>query len=357
VELNENRVAAVRSLRIERWTRTAGVAAVVIVVVLVALALGPLFLGAGMADALTRLFIYVILAVMWNALAGYGGLLSIGQQGFFGLGAYLTVRLAGAGIDPYLAIPLAAVGSGVISIVISAFMLQLAEGRFAIATWVAAELTMLLVLLDPAVHGFTGTSLAQIMAYAAPVRRSLTYWLALATMVVVLAIVFALLRSRVGAAVQAIRDDAGAAAAVGVRVTETKRILFVLAAFGAAAAGGLWLAATITFQPESFFSVQWSAIMIFMVLVGGIGTFEGALIGALVFFLIEHFLGASGVWYLITLGAAALVFALFVPHGIWGVIERRFGVNLLPVGYRVHLPERLQARVTHREGMVPGVRG
>ncbi len=342
-------MADASGLRVERWTRSAGFAAAAIGILLAALAFGPGFLSAGMMDALTRLFIYIILAVTWNALAGYGGLLSIGQQGFFGLGAYLTIRLTESGLDPYLAIPLAATASAILSVAMAAFMLQLTEGRFAIATWVTAELTMLLVLLDPAVHGFTGTSLARIMDYAAPVRRSLTYWMAFGAMIVILAIVFTLLRSRVGAAVQAIRDDSDAAGAIGVRVAATKRILFVLAAFGAAAAGALWLSATITFQPESFFSVQWSAIMIFMVLVGGIGTFEGALIGALIFFLMEHFLGASGVWYLITLGAAALIFALFVPHGIWGTIERRFGMNLLPVGYRVRLPEPLRARGSPRQ--------
>lgn len=336
--LTSSPAASPASPSIERWTRTAAVGLGVIVLALIVLAFGPGFLGAGAIDALTRLFVYVILAVMWNALAGYGGLVSIGQQGFFGLGAYLAIRLAGFGCEPYVAILAAAVGIGILSVPISTFMLRLTEGRFAIATWVVSELAVLLVILDPTVHGETGTSLVQIMAYAAPVRRSLTYWVALGFMTALLAVMFALLRGPVGTSIQAIRDDADAASAVGVEVLATKRILFVLAAFGAAAAGGVWVADTITFQPNSFFSVQWSAIMIFMALVGGIGTFEGAIVGAILFFLMETFLGSTGVWYLITLGAAALAFALFVPRGIWGTVERRFGVNLLPVGYRVRLP-------------------
>lgn len=75
--------------------------------------------------------------------------------------------------------------------------------------------------------------------------------------------------------------------------------------------------------------------MIFMVLVGGIGRFEGPILGAIIFFLIETWLGASGVWYLIVLGFTALLFSLFLPKGIWGYIEDRFHVLLLPVGYRV----------------------
>ncbi|WHZ12388.1 MAG: ABC transporter, permease protein 2 (cluster 4, leucine/isoleucine/valine/benzoate) [Burkholderiaceae bacterium] len=323
--------------RIERWTATAVAAVSLIVLALIVLAFGPLFLGAGPIHALTRFFVYVILAVVWNALAGYGGLVSVGQQGFFGLGAYAAVRLAGFGLPPYLALLVGAIGVGVLSVPISTFMLRLKEGQFAIATWVVAELALLLVTLDPIVNGETGTSLVQIIAYPAPLRGALTYWAAFGAMTVFLVAMFMLLRSRVGASIQAIRDDEDAAGAVGVEVMATKRILFVLAAFGAAVAGTLWVADTITFQPRSFFSVDWSAYMIFMVLVGGIGTFEGAIVGAIIFFLMETFLGSTGVWYLITLGAASLAFALFLPRGIWGAIQQRTGVNLLPVGYRVRL--------------------
>jgi branched-chain amino acid transport system permease protein len=154
-------------------------------------------------------------------------------------------------------------------------------------------------------------------------------------MVGLLGIVFMLLRSRVGVSIQAIRDNEDAAASIGVKVLITKRLVFVLAAAGAAMAGALWVASAITFQPETYFSVQWTAYMIFMVLVGGIGTFEGAIIGAVIFFLIETWFGAMGVWYLIGLGATALIFALFLPRGIWGSLEDRFGVRLLPVGYRL----------------------
>ena len=339
-------VTQTEALRIERWTRTAVIAIGAIVVALVVLAFGPMFLGADAIGSLTRLFIYVILAVMWNALAGYGGMVSIGQQGFFGLGAYFVIRLAGFGLNPYVAILVGAVGVGLLSVPISAIILKLTEGRFAIATWVVAELAVLLVMFDPIINGETGTSLSQLMAYSPSVHRALTYWSALGFMVALLAVMFALLRSPIGASIQAIRDDTDAAEAVGVKVLNTKRILYVLAAFGGAVAGALWVASTITFQPNSFFSVQWSAFMIFMALVGGIGTFEGAIIGAIIFFLVENFLGSTGVWYLIFLGATALAFALFLPRGIWGTVERRFGVNLLPVGYRVRLTQALRAQLS-----------
>jgi branched-chain amino acid transport system permease protein len=73
------------------------------------------------------------------------------------------------------------------------------------------------------------------------------------------------------------------------------------------------------------------------VLVGGIGTFEGAILGAVIFFLLETWFGSAGVWYLVGLGGIALVFALALPKGIWGAIEARWGIRLLPVGYRLRL--------------------
>jgi branched-chain amino acid transport system permease protein len=115
----------------------------------------------------------------------------------------------------------------------------------------------------------------------------------------------------------------------------SKRLIFILSAFGCAAAGALWLATSITFQPKTYFSVQWTAYMIFMVLVGGIGTYEGPILGAVLFFAIETFFGAQGVTYLIGLGVVAVLFALLLPRGIWGEVERRFGIRLLPIGYRI----------------------
>jgi branched-chain amino acid transport system permease protein len=185
------------------------------------------------------------------------------------------------------------------------------------------------------VRGETGTSLIELNAYANDSRRALTYWCALGAMVGLLAIVFRLLRSPLGAAIQAIRDNEEAAESVGVRVMSAKRLVFTLSAFGAAMAGALWVATALTFQPKAYFSPLWTAYMIFMALVGGLGTFEGAILGAVIFFAIETWFGDMGVWYLVGLGATALIFALLFPRGIWGWIEDRTSLRLLPVGYRL----------------------
>ena len=77
--------------------------------------------------------------------------------------------------------------------------------------------------------------------------------------------------------------------------------------------------------------------MLFMALVGGLGTFEGPIIGAIIFFILEDRFGATGVWYLVGLGIAATLASLLLPRGIWGTIEDRYGIQIMPVGYRLQL--------------------
>lgn len=326
---------AAPGLRLERWTPVSHAAVAVLLIGQGVLAAAPLVLGPAAVERLTILFIYGILALMWNALAGYAGLVSVGHQAFFGLGAYAAVRLADAGLGPYASLVLGAVLVALLSVPVSFFMLRLRGGEFAIGMWVLAALAHLLVNLDTLVQGETGTSLITLQQVDAATRRLSTYWLALGLMAGLGWAVFLMLRSRMGVGLQAIRDDEDAAASVGVRVLPAKRLIFVLSAFGCAAAGALWLATAVTFQPKTYFGVQWTAYMLFMVLVGGIGTYEGPILGALLFFAIETFFGATGVAYLIGLGVVAVLFALCLPRGLWGSIEQRFHLQLLPIGYRL----------------------
>jgi branched-chain amino acid transport system permease protein len=238
-------MSAQSSIRIVRWNVSSVMAVSLTVLLQVILAFGPLFLSANVVERLTTLFIYGILALMWNALAGYAGLLSVGHQAFFGLGAYGAVRLADAGLGAYPSMLLAAGLVAILALPISAFMLRLKEGEFAIGMWVMASLTHLLVNLDNLVQGETGTSLIALQQYDPDARRAYTYWAALGMMAALGWLVFWLLRGRVGTAAQAIRDNEEAASSVGVMVMSSKRLIFILSAFGCAAAGALWLKPTL----------------------------------------------------------------------------------------------------------------
>ena len=148
---------------------------------------------------------------MWNALAGFAGLVSVGQQAFFGLGAYLAIQLSYHGIAVYPALLLGALVAGIASLPISYLMLRLRAGEFAIGMWVVAELAHLLVALDPLINGETGVSMIALSAFNPDDRRAYNYWMALAAMVALLALVFLMLRGRLGTSVQSIRDDEDAA--------------------------------------------------------------------------------------------------------------------------------------------------
>lgn len=323
------------SLIVTRGGATARATLGFIILAVVLLAATPWMFGVGGSGRAVALLVYILLAVMWNALAGFAGLVSIGQTLFFGVAAYTTIRLADAGLDPYLAIIVSTGIGAALGWLTSLFMLSLKDGEFAIGMWVLSSLAHLCVNLDPLIQGETGTSLISLNAYDIVWRTSLTLWLALAITIAVLAALVVLLRSRTGAAITAIRDDEIGARSIGVDVMGTKRIVFILAATGTAAAGALWLASASNFQPRAFFGVHWTAYMLFMVLVGGLGRIEGAIVGAVLFFVIETFFAAYGAWYLVGLGGTAVLFALLLPKGLWGLIGPRLPGEAIPTGYLV----------------------
>jgi branched-chain amino acid transport system permease protein len=336
-------VRAVPAFRVERWTWLSVAFSGGLAGLLVLLAFAPFLLGENSQNNLIQLYFLVIMAVMWNALAGYGGLVSVGQQGFIGLGAYATVFLSlQHGLNPYLSMLLATLIGGAVAVPVALVVLWLRAGAFAIATWVVAEAFAILVSLDPnpAIGGGTGTSalLPFNLRYTPEQRLHYTYWAALGGVAAVLLLIFVLLRSRLGGSLQAIRDDEEAAASVGVRVLLGKGILFVVAGAGCAAAGTIilaWQLSILPVGPDSIFGINWTAKMIFMVLVGGLGTFEGPIIGAIALYILQTYGPNGGVWYFVLLGGIAIGFALLLPRGIWGTIQSRFNVQLLPVGYRL----------------------
>jgi branched-chain amino acid transport system permease protein len=295
--------------------RLIGIAALAVLILATLPWIGPALI----VDQLIYLFILVMFAVMWNLLAGYAGLVSVGQQAFIGLGGYGLIRLVDAGLPPFPMILVAALLAGAVAWALSWFVLRMKAGEFAIATWVIAETIRSVVMFDPIVQGETGTSLLALNAWDPDLRRSVLYLMSLAIMVAMVAGTWVLLQRRIGAESQAIRDDEDAAASVGISTFRVKQRIYVIAAIGCALAGGLWLASAITFQPRTSFGVQWSVFMLFMVLVGGIGTFIGPIIGALLFFALQQVFGDFGAWYLAGIGLVAILFALYLPRGIVGL--------------------------------------
>ena len=146
--------------------------------------------------------------------------------------------------------------------------------------------------------------------------------------------IWVLLRSRLGLDAAAVRDDEAAATALGVGADLARRIPYVVSAAGFGAAGAVLLLANLRVEPASIFNVNYSANAFFMALIGGVGTLEGPVVGAIVFFGLQFFLADLGSWYLVLLGTLAIVVMLVAPEGLWGRFSRRTGIVAFPVGYR-----------------------
>jgi branched-chain amino acid transport system permease protein len=312
-----------------------GVLAVAVVVV-VALAYAPYVVNEGDTNTLVNFFILLVLGVMWNVLAGFAGLVSVGQQAYIGLGAYAVLVMAQHGVNPLVALPLAIVGCAIAAVPLSFLVFRLRGGYFAIGTWVVAEVFYLVTIKFGSLGGGTGSSLPGL-SYSPTVLSALTYWAALAVGVLALAGAYLLLRSRLGLALTAVRDSETAAGSVGVRVSGAKRIVYSFAAAGAGGAGGLLIISQLNVQPSDtvgVYGVKWSAYMLFVVLIGGIGSLEGPIVGTIVFFALQQTLASHGAWYLIVIGLVAVFMAMYVRRGLWGLLERT-GLRLFPVGYWV----------------------
>jgi branched-chain amino acid transport system permease protein len=274
---------------------------------------------------------YFIFAMMWNLMAGYGGMVSIGQQAFFGLGGYVML-IAGnfMGINPFVAVVVGALVAAAVAVPVSWVAFRLQGGYFAIGTWVIAEVFRLGFANVSAVGGGSGTTLTALRGIERATRESVTYWMALACVVASIALVYLFLRSKRGLALLAIRDNEVAARSQGIAVDRMKLAVYVVAAFGAGLAGALYFVGNLRISPDAAFSVNWTAFAIFMVVIGGIGRIEGPIVGALVFWALNKFFSDYGTWYLLGLGLLAIVVTVRFKQGLWGWAEQRWGWTLFP---------------------------
>jgi branched-chain amino acid transport system permease protein len=330
-------------------SRIAAIAGVVLICVLIAL---PFFAGRGLIQDMFFILTMLVLAQFWNLLAGYGGLVSIGQQAFVGMGAYALFGVVILwGMDPVPAILFAGIAALVIAVPTAFFAFRLNGAYFAIGTWVIAEVVRLLVAQWKTLGGGTGTSLPRdatrdmwfvatiedtLGLRSAAARDVLAYWLALVLALATIGGIYWLLRTRRGLALAAVRDNTEAAKSVGVDAGRMKWIVFLTSAFGTGLAGGLIYMQKARISPDAAFSVtDWTAYVIFIVVIGGIGTIEGPIIGVLVFFALQTLLADFGSWYLMTLGVLAIVVMLVAPRGLWGLLSERTGLHLFPIRRRL----------------------
>lgn len=282
---------------------------------------------------------YLALAQMWNLLAGFAGLISVGQQMFVGIGIYSLLQFAEvAGVDPWLSVALAGVVAAVLSVPIALFAFRLQGGYFAIGTWVVAEVLRLLTTESSDLRGGDVRALTResLGSYSLDTRTNVTYWLALALAVGGTLMVVMVLRSRLGLALRAVRDSEDGARGLGVNVTRTKLIIWVMTAFWTGCTGAVILLNTTSTTANSGFSVsRWTALVIFIVVIGGVGSTTGPIIGVLVYWFIDEQLEDAEAWRFIILGGIAAIMAILAPKGIYGLLQRWRPLQFFPVRRRL----------------------
>jgi branched-chain amino acid transport system permease protein len=326
-------------------TRLSSLGAIAAGAVVAALIVLPVFADRRLIQDLFFVLTMLVLAQSWNLLAGYAGLLSVGQQAFVGLGGYALFGLTiMAGVDPALAVVLSGVLAGIVAVPTAFIVFRLQGAYFAIGTWVVAETMRLVLAQVKQLGGGTGTSLPPAVTGAmvgldavrrlfdvrgSAARDVLAYWMALAFAVLTMGAIYALLRSRRGLALAAIRDSEPAAESCGVNAFRTKFFVYVMTAILTGSTGALIYLQKARISPDAAFSLlDWTADVIVIVVIGGIGTLEGPIIGVLVFYALQTYFAASGTWYLMLLGAVAIALMLFAPRGLWGLLSQRFDVQV-----------------------------
>lgn len=299
----------------------------------------PLFFDAGGLTVLTEFLCLLVLALMWNLLAGYADIVTVGQHAFVGVGAYAFYGAAVLlHLDPFLAIATAPVVAFLVALPAMAIVFRLRAAYLAVGTWVVAEVLMLIAGKLPNFGFGSGVSLpvsvAREFGTRPEMRFTTIYWLAFALSGGAFLSTYLLLRSRIGLGLTAMRDNEEAAGAMGVNLVRARVVCFLWTAPFLGLAGSIITLQKLRISPAASFSIiDWTVFVIFNVVIGGIGSLEGPILGTVLFFVLREHLAMLGTWHLIILGTLSIGVILIEPRGLWGLLRRAVGGDLIPVSH------------------------
>jgi branched-chain amino acid transport system permease protein len=320
--------------------------AALVVIVLVAL---PWYASFATQRLLVEVLTVFTMALAWNLLAGYGGLVTVGQHAFVGVGAYALFAASNhLQMNPWLLLPVALVSSALFAAASAWPMFRLSGPHFAVGTWVLAEVMRIAVLNAEWLGAGGGLPLAMMGEYDRFVRNAGVYWAALAVGVCSFAIARSMLKGRLGLALMSLRDAEGAAQACGVPVQRAKLTLWVIAGCMTGCAGAVAYMNTLQVTPDASFGLSWTAVALFIAVLGGIGTLEGPILGTLIYFALREGFADYGAWYFIGLGLLAIVTMVLAPGGAWSLVSRQRAIDPFRVRRRMPSP-RAPASATDGE--------
>jgi branched-chain amino acid transport system permease protein len=275
----------------------------------------PLVVGSEyILNTLVLYFIYVIVAQSWNLLGGFAGQLSLGHSAFFGMGALIT-RLLWVGKMPIL---LALAGGGVASVLLAAIVgipsLKMRSGYFAIGTLALAMIAQTTVAnIFPLPSSLSSEYLAEYSLLA-------RYYLAFAVAIFTVLIVYIVVISRKGLALVAIRDDEGAAEAMGVKTFGHKILALLLSSFLAGLGGGVFAYHQVSYYYYGPFELSWAFLPTLTTFIGGLGTISGPIVGSALFLAMSEVFAVSlGAVHVLIFGFTFILVVLFLPGGLMSI--------------------------------------
>ena len=286
-----------------------------IVVFGLALAVVPGTVSVYLRSFLMFTMMYVVLALSWNIISGFTGYTSFGHVAFYGIGAYACAILVTDHGWHWIPTLLAgAVVAALVALAIGYPVLRLKGPYFAIAMLGAAEGTRVIATVwDSLTHGGLGISFPNVE------NSFPTYYAMLILMVLTIAVAYVVGHSRFGVRLNAIREDEGAAEALGVNTTLYKLVAFGLSAIFPAAAGGIQAYKVLYIDPPSVFFVQITIAMALMSMLGGKGTVVGPIVGAVLLYTIQELTWVNfPTAHLIAYGLFIIIVARFMPRGLMG---------------------------------------
>jgi branched-chain amino acid transport system permease protein len=275
-------------------------------------------------NILSQVFMYVVMTQAWNILGGYGGYFNFGTVTFFGVGAYTTALLFHYyGLSPFLTAPLAGVSAGLLAFLIGIPTLRLRGAYFAVVTMIVTFAMQILVLDLAFTQGAIGVYLTPL-DLSPRATEQLFYFVFFGLSIAATALVYAIQQSNFGWALVAIREDEDAAEIIGVRTTAVKWLANALAGFAIGLVGGLYSMRILYIEPTSTYSLDISLNVVLMAVIGGVGTWQGPLIGVPLVLLVAEALRVTVTSEVnrVIFSLVVIVMALYAPRGIMGLTRR-----------------------------------
>jgi branched-chain amino acid transport system permease protein len=275
-------------------------------------------------------FVYLAMSNMWNLVAGYSGMISLAQPAFIGLGGYALAIGTWVNVPWWAGLIGGALVAGIFAFLISFAVFRLSGIYFAIGTLVVPEaLRIVFYVWKPVGGGFAGGGAGYTVRNIGGVGMTEIYWMALVIALVTMILMRIILRSNLGLALAAIRDNQRAAASFGINTFRIKMYPFVIGAVFTALAGGVFYVHQGYIEPLSSFNVKWTMIIILATVVGGLRTEGGPIIGTIIFVFLYLSLSRYAVYSIFIQGVILIVIMLLSPRGIAGIISET-GVIKIP---------------------------